>query len=55
MFEIEPVGELCKFTLTHYDYRDSNAGADAGWKLIVDGLKTLLETGKPLNVPEMAG
>jgi DNA-binding transcriptional ArsR family regulator/uncharacterized protein YndB with AHSA1/START domain len=53
-FEIEPSGDLCKFTLTHHNYKDSNAGADAGWKLIVDGLKTLLETGKPLNVPEMS-
>jgi uncharacterized protein YndB with AHSA1/START domain len=50
-FEIEPVGELCKFTLTHHDYKDSNAGADSGWRIVVDGLKTLLETGKPLNIP----
>ena len=52
-FEIEPAGDLCKFTLTHHNAADSNSGAETGWPLIVAGLKTLLETGKPLNVPEM--
>ena len=52
-FEIEPVGDLCKFTLTHHNAAASKSGAEAGWRLVIDGLKTLLETGKPLNVPEM--
>ena len=52
-FEIEPVGDLCKFTLTHHNAAGSKSGAESGWRLVVDGLKTLLETGKPLNVPEM--
>ena len=50
MYEIEPVGEACKLTLTHYDAAKSKAGVDAGWPIILAGLKTLLETGKPLKV-----
>ncbi len=53
MFEIEPMGETCKLIVTHFDYTKSMAGVEDGWPLIVAGLKTLLETGKPLNVPDM--
>lgn len=53
MFEIEPMGETCKLTMTHYDYEKSRAGVEAGWPIIVAGLKTLLETGKPLVLPDM--
>ncbi len=53
MFEIEPMGEACKLTMTHYDYEKSKAGVEMGWPIIVAGLKTLLETGKPLNLPAM--
>lgn len=53
VFEIEPMGEICKFTITHHDYEKSKSGADNGWPLIAAGLKTLLETGKPLNVPNV--
>jgi uncharacterized protein YndB with AHSA1/START domain/DNA-binding transcriptional ArsR family regulator len=53
MFEIEPMGEACKLTMTHYDYEKSKAGVEMGWPMIVAGLKTLLETGKPLNLPDM--
>ena len=52
-FEIEPIGELCKFTVIHHNYEDANAGVDEGWPLVIAGLKTLLETGKPLNAPGM--
>jgi uncharacterized protein YndB with AHSA1/START domain/DNA-binding transcriptional ArsR family regulator len=52
-FEIEPAGEACKLTMTHYDYEKSKAGVEMGWPMIVAGLKTLLETGKPLNLPDM--
>lgn len=55
MYEIEPMGEVCKFTMTHFDYEKSKAGVEEGWPIIVAGLKTLLETGKPLNIPIMAG
>jgi DNA-binding transcriptional ArsR family regulator/uncharacterized protein YndB with AHSA1/START domain len=53
MYEIEPVGDVCKFTVTHFDYEKAMAGIDAGWPMIVAGLKTLLETGKPLAIPGM--
>ena len=50
-FAIEPMGEVVKFTITHHDYEKANAGIDTGWPVVVAGLKTLLETGKPLNLP----
>ncbi len=53
MFEIEQMGEACKLTMTHYDYEKSKAGVEMGWPMIVAGLKTLLETGKPLELPDM--
>jgi uncharacterized protein YndB with AHSA1/START domain/DNA-binding transcriptional ArsR family regulator len=52
-FELEPVGEAVKFTITHHDYEKANAGIDTGWPVVVAGLKTLLETGKPLVLPGM--
>lgn len=53
-FEITPMGEVCKFTITHHDYEKANAGVESGWPLIASGLKTLLETGKPMPaVPAM--
>ena len=53
MFEIEPLGEACKLSVTHYDYEKSKAGVESGWPIIVAGLKTLLETGRPLVLPDM--
>jgi uncharacterized protein YndB with AHSA1/START domain/DNA-binding transcriptional ArsR family regulator len=52
-FELEPVGEAIKFTITHHEYEKANAGIDDGWPVVVAGLKTLLETGKPLVLPSM--
>lgn len=54
MYEIEPMGEVCKFTLTHYDYEKAMAGIETGWPMIIAGMKTLLETGKPLDIPGMS-
>lgn len=52
MYEIEKMGEeTCKLTVTHFDAAKSMAGVEEGWPLIVAGLKTMLETGRPLNVP----
>lgn len=53
MFEIEPLGEACRLRMTHYDYEKSKAGVETGWPIIVAGLKTLLETGRPLILPDM--
>jgi DNA-binding transcriptional ArsR family regulator/uncharacterized protein YndB with AHSA1/START domain len=52
-YEIEQVGDACKLTLTHFDAAAAQAGVESGWPMILAGLKTLLETGKPLNLPEM--
>ncbi|MDR3475156.1 MAG: metalloregulator ArsR/SmtB family transcription factor [Devosia sp.] len=50
VYELEPMGEVVKLTLTHYEIEKAG-GAIEGWQLIFAGLKTYLETGKPLNVP----
>ena len=50
-FEIEPVGTLCKLTVTHDDFDPDSvvlAGVSQGWPPILASLKTLLETGEPL-------
>jgi uncharacterized protein YndB with AHSA1/START domain/DNA-binding transcriptional ArsR family regulator len=52
-YEIEPMGEVCKLTLTHFDFEKARAGVEAGWPRILSGLKTLLETGRPLGIPIM--
>lgn len=51
LYEIEPMGEVSKLTVTHYEYEKAASGVQDGWPLILAGLKTYLETGKPLNVP----
>lgn len=50
-YEIEPMGETCRLTLTHFNAADAMAGVEEGWPLILAGLKTLLETGKPMAAP----
>jgi len=50
-FDIEPVGSLCKLTVTHDDFDPDSpvlAGVSQGWPPILASLKTLLETGEPL-------
>jgi DNA-binding transcriptional ArsR family regulator/uncharacterized protein YndB with AHSA1/START domain len=52
MWEIEPVGDSCKLTVTHSELRESvNAQIYGGWPQILSGLKTLLETGEVLTTP----
>src|SRR3984885_4211134 len=51
-WEIEPVGDSCRLTLTHDQLReDSNSELYGGWPMILSGLKTLLETGETLTTP----
>ncbi len=54
-WEIEPVGEACRLTVCEFhggpipeQYLE---GGRRGWPMILAGLKTLLETGKPLQLP----
>lgn len=52
-WEIEPVGTVCKLTVTHVDLDPANpmtGGITTGWAQILSGLKTLLETGEPLVI-----
>ena len=50
-FEIEPMGELVKLTVTHGGFEPGSTilpGVSDGWPTILASLKTLLETGEPL-------
>jgi uncharacterized protein YndB with AHSA1/START domain len=51
-WEIEPVGDSCRLTVTHDQLRDgANDEVYGGWPQILSGLKTLLETGDSLTTP----
>jgi uncharacterized protein YndB with AHSA1/START domain/DNA-binding transcriptional ArsR family regulator len=51
-WEIEPVGDSCRLTVTHDRLReDANSELYGGWPMILSGLKTLLETGQTLTTP----
>jgi uncharacterized protein YndB with AHSA1/START domain/DNA-binding transcriptional ArsR family regulator len=52
IWEIEPVGDSCRLTLTHDQLREgANAELYGGWPMILSGLKTWLETGQLLTTP----
>ena len=49
-WEIEPIGDSCRLTLTHDQLReDANIAIYGGWPQVLSGLKTLLETGESLT------
>jgi uncharacterized protein YndB with AHSA1/START domain/DNA-binding transcriptional ArsR family regulator len=51
-WEIEPVGDSCRLTVTHDQLReDAHGEIYGGWPMILSGLKTLLETGETLTTP----
>jgi uncharacterized protein YndB with AHSA1/START domain len=51
-WEIEPVGDSCRLTVTHDQLRDgANSQLYGGWPMILSGLKTWLETGQELTTP----
>jgi uncharacterized protein YndB with AHSA1/START domain/DNA-binding transcriptional ArsR family regulator len=51
-YEIEPVGDSCRLTVTHDQLREgANDELFGGWPMILSGLKTLLETGETLTTP----
>ena len=51
-WEIEPVGDSCRLTVTHDQLREgANDELYGGWPMILSGLKTLLETGELLDTP----
>jgi uncharacterized protein YndB with AHSA1/START domain len=52
IWDIEPVGDSCRLTVTHDELReDANNEIYGGWPQILSGLKTLLETGETLTTP----
>jgi uncharacterized protein YndB with AHSA1/START domain len=51
-WEIEPVGDSCRLTVTHDELREGASDElYGGWPMILSGLKTLLETGELLTTP----
>lgn len=51
-WEIEPVGDSCRLTVTHDEMRDGTSDElYGGWMMILSGLKTWLETGELLTTP----
>jgi hypothetical protein len=56
-WEIQALGEVCKLTLTHDDFdgiTETYRQVGSGWNPVLSGLKTLLETGRPLAIPRPA-
>jgi uncharacterized protein YndB with AHSA1/START domain len=51
-WEIEPVADSCRLTVTHDQLvENGNDEIYGGWPMILSGLKTLLETGETLTTP----
>jgi uncharacterized protein YndB with AHSA1/START domain len=51
-WEIEPVGDSCRLSVTHeLPRKGANGELYGGWPMILSGLKTLLETGEDLTTP----
>jgi uncharacterized protein YndB with AHSA1/START domain len=51
-WEIEPVGDSCRLTVTHDQLaEDADPHLYGGWPMILSGLKTWLETGQQLTTP----
>jgi uncharacterized protein YndB with AHSA1/START domain len=53
-FVLEPYGKLVKLTLTHEGFSEGSKffnGISKGWPAILSSLKSILETGQPLEIP----
>lgn len=51
-WEIQPVGDSCRLTVTHDQLRaGANAQLYGGWPMVLSGLKTWLESGTMLTTP----
>jgi uncharacterized protein YndB with AHSA1/START domain len=51
-FVLEPVDEMVRLTITHDQLESGSSmlkGISEGWPRVLSSLKSLLETGKPLN------
>ena len=50
-FELEPIGDFVKLTVTHDGFATDSAmlaAVSGGWPMVLASLKSLLETGEPL-------
>ena len=51
-WDIEPVADSCRLTVTHDELREgANEELYGGWPMILSGLKTWLESGEVLTTP----
>jgi uncharacterized protein YndB with AHSA1/START domain/DNA-binding transcriptional ArsR family regulator len=51
-WEIEPIEDSCRLTVTHDQLREgANDELYGGWPMILSGLKTYIETGEQLTTP----
>jgi uncharacterized protein YndB with AHSA1/START domain len=51
-WEIEPIADSCRLTVTHDRLREGASNQlYGGWPMVLSGLKTLLETGELLTTP----
>ena len=53
-FVLEPHGKLVKLTLTHEGFDEGSKmllAISKGWPAILSSLKSILETGRPLEIP----
>ena len=49
-FDLEPVGDAVRLTVTHEDLAaDQLEDARTGWAMVLSSLKSLLETGRPID------
>ena len=54
IYKIEPQGAVCLLTIRHFDLSAEQEGVKQGWARILSNLKTLLETGQPLDFQTVA-
>ena len=51
-WEIEPIGDSCRLTVTHDQLRGgANNQLYGGWPMVLSGIETLLESGEILTTP----
>jgi uncharacterized protein YndB with AHSA1/START domain len=54
---LEPFGDLVKLTVTHQNFAADSATLPSiafGWPMVLASLKSILETGRPLQMPSEA-
>ena len=57
-FKLEPMGEQVQLTIIHEDFQEVSAIRDRvsnGWPKIIEGIKSLLETGSVESTAEVCG